>query len=99
MIVRPFNPHSHQLKLVLDVIPSLCRRHGGVAAVCAGQGCSTMTICFAFASKKEAEAAGFSSQSDRVNTLDAGAQLNLKNQSSVGPGEAAGINDNHHNRW
>ena len=53
---------------------------------------------FRFASKKEAEAAGFSSQSDRVNTLDAGAQLNLRISRQL-VRVNAGINDNQYNRY
>ena len=49
---------------------------------------------FRFASKAEAEAAGFSSQSDRVNTLDAGAQLNLRISRQL-VRVNAGINDFH----
>ena len=53
---------------------------------------------FRFASKTEAEAAGFSSQSDRVNTLDAGAQLNLRISRQL-VRVNAGINDNKYNRY
>lgn len=53
---------------------------------------------FRFASKAEAEAAGFSSQSDRVNTLDAGAQLNLRISRQL-VRVNAGINDNQYNRY
>lgn len=53
---------------------------------------------FRFASNAEAEAAGFSSQSDRVNTLDAGAQLNLRISRQL-VRVNAGINDNKYNRY
>lgn len=53
---------------------------------------------FRFASKREAEAAGFSEQSDRVNTLDAGAQLNLRISRQL-VRINAGINDNKYNRY
>lgn len=53
---------------------------------------------FRFSSKTEAEAAGFSSQSDRVNTLDAGAQLNLRISRQM-VRVNAGINDNKYNRY
>lgn len=53
---------------------------------------------FRFASKREAEAAGFNEQSDRVNTLDAGAQLNLRISRQL-IRVNAGINDNKYNRY
>lgn len=53
---------------------------------------------FRFASKTEAGAAGFSNQSDRVNTLDAGAQLNLRISRQL-VRLNAGINDNKYNRY
>lgn len=53
---------------------------------------------FRFASKAEASAAGFSEQSDRVNTLDAGAQLNLRISRQL-VRVNAGINDNQYNRY
>lgn len=53
---------------------------------------------FRFASKREAETAGFSQQSDRVNTLDAGAQLNLRISRQL-VRVNAGINDNKYNRY
>lgn len=53
---------------------------------------------FRFSSKSEANAAGFSEQSDRVNTLDAGAQLNLRISRQL-VRVNAGINDNKYNRY
>lgn len=53
---------------------------------------------FRFASKREAEDAGFNEQSDRVNTLDAGAQLNLRISRQL-IRVNAGINDNKYNRY
>jgi exopolysaccharide biosynthesis operon protein EpsL len=53
---------------------------------------------FRFASKTEASAAGFNEQSDRVNTLDAGAQLNLRISRQL-VRVNAGINDNKYNRY
>lgn len=53
---------------------------------------------FRFASKREAEAAGFNEQSDRVNTLDAGVQLNLRISRQL-IRVNAGINDNKYNRY
>jgi exopolysaccharide biosynthesis operon protein EpsL len=52
---------------------------------------------FRFASKAEADAAGFSSQSDRVNTLDAGARLNLRLSRQM-VRMTASLNDNKYNR-
>lgn len=53
---------------------------------------------FRFASKREAEAAGFNEQSDRVNTLDAGVQLNLRISRQL-IRVNSGINDNKYNRY
>lgn len=53
---------------------------------------------FRFASKEEANAAGYSTLSDTVKTLDAGAQLNLRISRQL-VRVSASINDNQYNRY